>query len=254
MYRSFSHLLLITCFLIISACKTAIITTSVNTANIEVTNNISPTDSQLIKIYLPYKEALDKDMSRVISTSENEMVKEKPESNLTNFLADLLLEEGKFVVQQQGLNIHPAVSYFNYGGIRTPLPRGPITVGKIYELMPFDNELVFVQITGKQLAGFFNGIAAKGGDAIGGARFVISKKRAKNITIDGTPINDNSNYWVVTNDYIAGGGDGMEVFKTNTGYVDSGLKIRDLIINYLEKKQQKGEILSTGKDGRISYE
>ena len=56
------------------------------------------------------------------------MIKDKPESYLTNFLGDLLLIESVKVAQKNGLDIEPAVSFFNYGGIRTYLPEGEITV------------------------------------------------------------------------------------------------------------------------------
>ncbi len=254
MRLSFSYLLLITWFAVVISCKTNFVPTSSSTQNISVSNYETNTDSQLVQIYLPYKNILEKDMNRVISVSEKEMVKKRPESYLTNFLADLLLEEAKIDAKTSQLKIEPSISYFNYGGIRTFLPQGEVTVGKIFELMPFENEMVFLQLTGSQIQEFLNQLAKKGGDSLGGARFIISNEKAKEITIDGTKLNLNKKYWLVTNDYIAEGGDGLEVFTQRLEMIKSGKKIRDVIITHLEKKQKNGEMLTAKLDGRIKYE
>jgi 2',3'-cyclic-nucleotide 2'-phosphodiesterase (5'-nucleotidase family) len=227
---------------------------SVDARNISVSDSLNSLDSQVVTLYLPYKNILEKDMNRVISVSEEEMVKDKPESNLTNFLADLLLEQGKKSSQKAGLDFHPDISYFNYGGIRTSLPKGEITVGKIFELMPFENELVFIQLSGKQIQEFLDIIAGKGGDSVGGVRFVISDKKAKDVKIGGSPIDESADYWLATNDYVAGGGDDLLVFTQHSAFVNNGEKIREIIISYMEEQQKNGAKLKAVLDGRIRYE
>lgn len=254
MRLSFSYLLLITWFAVAISCKTNFVTTSSSTQNISVSNHQTNTDSQLVQIYLPYKNILEKDMNRVISISEKEMVKKRPESYLTNFLADLLLEEAKIDAKTSQLKIEPSISYFNYGGIRTSLPQGEVTVGKIFELMPFENEMVFLQFTGSQIQEFLNQLAKKGGDCLGGVRFVISNEKAKEITINGVKLDSSKKYWLVTNDYVAEGGDGLEVFTQRLEMIKSEKKIRDVLISNLERKQKNGEMLTAKLDGRIKYE
>jgi len=254
MRLSFSYLLLITWFVAAISCKTNFVPTSSSTQNISVPGNQTSIDSQLVQIYLPYKNILNKDMNRVISISEKEMVKKRPESYLTNFLADLLLEEAKIEATTKRLNIQPVISYYNYGGIRSFLPKGEITVGKIFELMPFENEMVFLQLSGDQIQEFLSQIAKKGGDSLGGARFIISNEKAKDITINGTQLDLNEKYWLVTNDYVAEGGDGLEVFTHRLEMIKSNKKIRDVILNHLEEKQKGGEILTAKLDGRIINE
>lgn len=254
MLRSFSYVLLITWLLLTISCKTTFVITNLTGENVSISDSVNTVDSQLIDMYLPYKMILEKDMSRVISTTGMEMDKDKPESKLTNFLADLLLEEGKIEAKAERLNFAPQISYFNYGGIRTSLPKGDITVGKIYELMPFENEMVFVQFSGRQVQEFFNAIAAKGGDSVGGAKFLISGEKAKNVQVSGENLSPDKNYWLVTNDYIANGGDGMTVFTQSEKLVNTGKKIRDVIISYLEKKQKEGVQITAQPDGRIKNE
>jgi len=254
MVRSFSIMVLITCFLLLLSCKSSYVSTDFHTQNITVTDDINPIDSQLVQLYLPYKKILEKDMGRVISFSEIEMVKGKPESGLTNLLSDLLLEEGQKAAVKNNLKIKPVVSFFNYGGIRTGLPKGEITVGKIFELMPFENEMVFIELTGQQLQQFFDIVAEHGGESVGGVRFVISNSNAKNITIDGENLVSDRKYWLVTNDYSANGGDGLEVFTQRSELINTGKKIRDVIISNFEERQKNGAVLTSNLDGRITNE
>lgn len=254
MVRSFSFTLLITWILITLSCKTTFISSDVKTKNISVDNNINAVDSQLVKIYLPLKNIIEKDMNRVISFSKEEMKKNKPESSLTNFLSDLLLYEGQKEAEKNNLQIHPVVSFFNYGGIRTSLPKGEITVGKIFELMPFENEMVYIQLTGDQLQQFCDIVAQNGGDGVGGVRFVISNGKAKNVVVDGQKPEPGNNYWLVTNDYSANGGDNLAVFTHRSELIGSGKKIRDVIISNLEERQKRAEVLVANLDGRISNE
>ncbi len=254
MVRSFSYTLLITWILLTLSCKTTFVSTEVKTQNISVADNIIPLDSQLVMLYLPYKNILEKDMGRVISFSENEMIKGKPESGLTNLLADLLLEEGQMDAMRNNLQIEPVVSFFNYGGIRTWLPKGDITVGKIFELMPFENEMVFIQLTGEQLQQFYDIVAENGGSSVGGVRFVISKGKANNIMIEGEKLKPESKYWMVTNDYSANGGDDLVVFTHRLELINSGKKIRDVIISNFEKRKINGVNLIENLDERIINE
>ena len=253
MRRSFSYTLLITCFFLAVACKTRYIHTSTESRNTFVTDSLIPVDSQLVNIYLPYKQKLENNISRVISISREEMVKNKPESNLTNFLADLLLEEGNRTTGEKGEIIEPDFSYLNYGGIRTFLPKGEITVEKIFELMPFENEMVFLKLTGNQVEEFMNAIAKKGGDSLGGVRFKIAGDKAIEIEVGGRKVDPGREYWLVTHDYVASGGDGLEVFTKRLEIVNTGRKIRDALISYMERKFENKEELFAEPDGRIVY-
>ncbi len=254
MCRTFSLFLLITYLLVAPACKSTYIPSSVSYQNINIDEQVNTIDSALVRSYLPYKEKLEADMNRVISVCEANMVKDKPESALTNLLADLLLEEGIVEAKTKGLNLKPEVSYFNYGGIRTGLNKGNITVGKVFEIMPFENEMVFVQLTGSQLQLFFDGVAKRNGDSVGGVRFKISGEKATQITISGQPLDTEKKYWMVTNDYVANGGDENDVLRQRSDYVVPNMKIRDAIIRNFEAKQKAGETIKAKTDGRISHE
>ena len=251
MRQTISYLLLITCLLFTFSCKTAFVQRSHDVENISVSEELGTMDSTIVKLYAPYKNILEKDMNRVLAISEKELVKDKPESLLTNFLADLLLEQGALVANDHQLNFTPAVSFFNYGGIRSSLPKGEITVGNIFELMPFENELVFIELKGDKMQAFMDYIADHGGGSVGGARMVIANDKANDVKIGGKEIDFNKNYWLVTNDYVAAGGDGLEMLAENEQFINSGEKIRDAIIDYLEELTNNNQHVNPKLDERI---
>lgn len=254
MQRTFTYTLLITCLLFIGACKTQYVKSSSDTNNVIVSDSLNQLDSQLVQIYLPYKKILEKDMNRVIAVSNKEMVKGKPESCLTNFLADLLLEEGSKYLKNSGQQFQPDISYLNYGGIRSYLPKGEITVGKIFEIMPFENEMVFLKLNGEQIQKFLNAVAGDGGDSVGGVRFKIADGKAAGIVVGEKSLQLDKSYWLVTNDYVAQGGDNLKILAERNEFVQSGKKIRDIIISHLENLNEQGDILSAETDGRITNE
>lgn len=254
MRQTISYLLLITCTIFIFSCKTQFVQKSYEIENVSVSEEVGTMDSTIVKLYRPYKNILEKDMNRVLAVSDVELGKGKPESLLTNFLADLLLEQGKVVAQNNELKLTPSVSFFNYGGIRSSLPKGEITVGNIFELMPFENEMVLLELKGKQMKAFLDYIADHGGGSVGGVKMLIANDKATDVKIGGEKIDYNKNYCLVTNDYVAAGGDGLEMLEENQQFINSGVKIRDAIIVHLEELGNKNQHISPKLDGRIAYE
>lgn len=108
------------------------------------------------------------------------------------------------------------VALHNRGGTRTSLLAGPVTRRDLFELVPFDNHLVTLTLTGSELAACFE--AALGGARSGldfsGLRVVVDVSGARpglaEITIDGRPLDSAADYRVTTNSFLAGGGDGYE--------------------------------------------
>lgn len=254
MCRTFSYTLLITWVLLTISCKTQFVQKSYETNNISISENAAEVDSQLVQLYSPFKRILEKDMQRVISVSDKEMVKDKPESALTNLLADLLMVEGSKNCTDLGFSFIPDFAIQNYGSIRVPLPKGEITVGNIFELMPFENELVYVKLSGKQVARLISFLIEEEESCISGIRLKIKDKTATEIKIGGKPLVLGNFYWIATSEFVAEGGDDFIIFKEKLDIKQSGIKIRDAIISYLEERQQKGELISVIPDGRIYYE
>lgn len=251
--RTITSLLLITSLIILNSCAFYQIQ-SAGTENLSNSQNLIGFDNQIVALYKPYKDSIEKEMNKVIAISDRELVKGKPESFLTNMIADLLLEEGKRIATEKNWNFNPDLSYQNYGGLRIPLPKGEITTGNIYELMPFENEVVFLNLSGNQLSELFDHLAARGGDSVAGVKFGIKEGKAVNILIGEKPLDPGKTYWLVTNDYVADGGDGLTVLGQRLNYKSGGETIRDVIIKHLEKKSEGGARISPSLDGRIYIE
>ena len=81
-------------------------------------------------------------MARVLAESAQPLEKKQPEGKLGDFVADACLQESCALTGVIDLAL------FNHGGLRRSLPMGCNNVGDVYELMPFDNELVVITLRG----------------------------------------------------------------------------------------------------------
>lgn len=130
----------------------------------------------------------------------------------------------------------------NGGRLRVPIAAGNITMGNLYEVMPFDNTLVKMNLKGSDLKRVIeNGIENTnvGWVQVSGVKVYYDKSAAagKRITAmfleDGTPIDMNKYYSVVTNDFMASGGDQYDFTGAKDIY-DTGIPIRDSLASALE--------------------
>ena len=154
----------ISVILFLFSCSQHLYVNQITTKNIPVNTQTSITDSLIQSVLNPYRDSIEHDMSKLVAISSTPLKKEKPESKLTNLVADILLEYGTEYCNINKLNLKPDASYVNYGGLRASLPQGEITVGNIFELMPFENELVLIKITGESIQKMADRIAGRGGD------------------------------------------------------------------------------------------
>jgi len=141
----------------------------------------------------------------------------------------------------------------NNGGLRASLPHGEITRGKIFELMPFENEMIVLELDGETTLELVNFIAEKGGMPVAGLTLVIENNKPQNITINGKPFDKNKTYKVVTSDYLANGGDKLSMLNKRLNDKLTGIKIRDAIIEYFIEQNKKGVTITSSLDGRIKY-
>lgn len=250
-----SRLILVFCaILFLFSCHQHLVVREVNTMNIAVDSMAGPLDPVLESIVQPYRDSIEKEMSTLVAISSEALVKGKPESKLTNLVADLLIDFGISYCLEHDLQVSPDISYVNYGGIRASLPKGEITVERIFELMPFENEIVLIRISGESFLEMAGKIAERGGEGIAGMKLGISNGKVSSLTTAGKPIDTASYYWVVTNDYIANGGDQMTMFNNPFDRINTGMKIRDLLIKSLGDKYKRDGIINGEEDGRIFNE
>jgi len=209
------------------------------------------TDSAIYKFIEPYRDSVKARMSEVIGFSEHHLVPEKPESALSSFVADLVLAEGIKFLANSGISDVPTISVINIRGLRAPLPEGEITIGHAFKLMPFENQMTAVKLNGSQMVELFNHIALSNGDGISGASFRLEGENASEILIAGNPLQADKNYWVITSDFVASGGDGYIIFQEGESKLVAPVKIRDIIIAGIRELHSRGEKVTGGQVQRI---
>ncbi len=199
----------------------------------------------------PYKDSLQAVMEEVLGYNKARLIKNKPETPLSNFVADLLLEAGINELRERGKEMHPAVSVINIKGLRAQLPEGEVTVGNIFELMPFENQMVILEMKGKDIRDLYRHIGASNGDGLAGGRLEYGKGELISATVGKQKIVDDQLYYVVTSDYLAGGGDHYTMFARAREKYVSSQKIRDLIIDHIRELTKSNQIIDPSTSRRV---
>jgi hypothetical protein len=211
----------------------------------------APEDSVAIRLIRPYKVQIDREMNAVLIQSDAEAVKGMPEGTLGNLVCDLVLSRVGEYASAKGLK--PDFVLLNNGGLRTSLPSGAITLGKVFELMPFENEVVAVTLSGAKTLECLHYIARSKGMPVAGLRAVLTDSTCAEIEIQGKPFDSNRSYVVITSDYLAYGGDKMRFFANPENYQLLGIKLRDLLVEGMTSLNREGKTLQPKKDRRLTY-
>lgn len=185
--------------------------------------------------------------AQVVASTKVDLIGErtvvrKRESNLSNLIADGM----RWKTQNAGVQI----SFQNGGGVRATIPAGPISVGKIYEVLPFANTLVVVDLKGSEvLSSLENGVSQweQGSgrflSGVAGLRYAfdLSKPVGSRVTSvevetkDGfKPLDPAATYRTVVNSFIASGGDGFTALRDAKGArYDTGFSDAESFLEYV---------------------
>jgi 2',3'-cyclic-nucleotide 2'-phosphodiesterase (5'-nucleotidase family) len=140
----------------------------------------------------------------------------------------------------------------NYGGLRVnEIGSGPLLVSEMYELMPFDNTLVLVALSGTELTQFVRHMIRSGGWPVSSGVRIAGTAEDPSVTLRGESIIDGATYYVAMPDYVANGGSdsGMLIGKRQ---LDSGQLIRDVLIDYAAKVSEPIRVTADGRRFSIS--
>jgi 2',3'-cyclic-nucleotide 2'-phosphodiesterase (5'-nucleotidase family) len=208
-------------------------------------------DSVIEKEIQPYRDGMSGKMNEVIATSEIALTKGQPESLLGNLFSDACLEVANEIYYASTYS-KADFAFFNNGGLRAEIPKGSITRGNVFELMPFENELVVISLGGNDVKKIIEYMASKDGVPVSNLRFGIREKMPVDIMINGQPFDSTKSYKAVTSDYLANGGD-QYFFLADLKREYLNLKIRDVMIQYFQQKSKEGKAITASLDKRISY-
>lgn len=205
-------------------------------------------DSSAVALLAPYKETIDK-MYDVIGVSTEKMDKGRPESLLSNLVAEVVRQAAAKV-----LNKPADMGLVNMGGLRNILPAGDITEANVYEILPFENSLCVMTMRGLYMKDLLASIASLNGEGVSGIRMEITEKgKLLNATIGGKPIDDNKLYTVATIDYLADGNGSMVAFlQAEKRVCPENVTLRDLFLEYVKAQTAAGQKITSKLDGRIT--
>ena len=229
-------------------CKAPLNLASVHTEkNIYITDSL--TDDEAMDAFIqPYKHELEGKMNTKISHTDTELNKSGDNSNLGSLLADYTFEGADEWAKKN--NLPPVdAAVINIGGIRTIIPKGDILTKQIYEVMPFENEIVIVKLHGKDVEGLFDYyLATQKNNPVSHLIIETDNQSISKKLINGKPVDYNKDYYIATSDYLAMGGDNMAFFGKGK-LIATGIKMRDL---FIEKFKQNPNI-SAPDDIRLIF-
>lgn len=245
----FTNIILLAALL--AGCRTEYSLTGQQAQRLPIDQSVA-VDSSLVRFLQPYKQQLDRTMTEVLVRATTRIEKGQPNGPLNDLLTDAMIAQ---VRQKTGQTVD--VSHLNYTGIRNNLPLGDITVGSIYEVMPFDNALTLVTMNGEGLMRFLNHFVTHDGTlVVGGIRATVRDKKVESLTFtNGRTFSPTDTYLVAMSDYIANGGSDVTFMnEIQRKREEPNYLLRDAFIDYFRQLGKSGQPLKTTSDGRITFQ
>ncbi len=212
-------------------------------------DSLSESDSEMLFLISQYRDSISQSLSRVLCQSNEIMDAYRPESSEMRVLSDVMLAQMQKYADENNLP-SPTFAMINVGGIRTILPQGPVTLGDVFQIAPFENYGVIVEVDSACIRKIMNHVALRGGEALSGCKITIEDTIATNITIAGKPLQSGVVYRLATLDYLVDGGDAFDMFWGCKRY-DSQALFRNMIVDYFTTFGQKNIAIKDPADQRI---
>ena len=214
-------------------------------------------DAQVAALLAPFIARAEASLKEVVGEAADTFVfgnrlTRYQETSLGNMITDANAWYFRTVYNQ---NIDFA--FHNGGNMRAELPKGPLTREQILTVLPFENYLYIVSLTGSQILELFDYIATipQGNGAFPQfskeVRYTIDipNKTISGLTIGGAPVDRNKTYRFCTNDFLLAGGDGYTVLTKAQDPFNTSLLLSYVVIEYINS--QSG-IITPSTDGRMT--
>jgi len=194
-----------------------------------------------------YKDSIDLKLDRIVGYSEGlytktDFDKTNFNSSLGNLVADILFTQSDSIFnEQEGKKIDFVLQ--NHGGIRSSLFKGDIKLTDIYKILPFENEIVIIEVLGETVEEIITFLRKEiNPHPISGISIGTNKALIKGKLID-----PSKKYYISTNDYLLNGGDNMFFLEKNSRVYRLGYSLRDAFINFTKSNLK----LSSNIDNRF---
>lgn len=184
----------------------------------------------------------------VIAYSTEEMVSGYPESALSNWFVDILMDKVKRLAGKK-----VDIGIVNFGGIRIDMPKGEVILDDMLSMFPFKNQLVYVEQSGKQIRAILEGMAARRFQVLGGVRVVAEDGRLVSAEIGGEPLQDDKVYGLATISFLLGGGDGLSLDHNALSItIFDDVDVIDAILEHVYAETAAGRPIEYKTDGRVT--
>ena len=214
-----------------------------------------PSVDKMLEAYTPKVRALNE----VIGKLKGELAKGGiGAGSMGNFVADAIRDRAQVKLGKPVL-----LAITNSGGLRkNSIAEGDLKVSDIFEVLPFENALVSLDLTGEQLLKFM-GIVLAHRDAQSGARIVfrVNDQKANelvsvNLRRDGQDkeIDPKATYTIVTIDYLVKRGGDYSILQEAKNMLPLNLTLRDAVIDYVKAETAAGRPIRNTLDGRFSQD
>lgn len=220
----------------------------------EISPGLSERDPQLEALVRRYADIADVALNEPLCSLTEDLVGERARERETS-LGDLVAD---VVRRSSGAD----VALINGGGIRAGVRKGPVRLKDLYAALPFENYVVVLELTGRQLLqALEHGVSwvaeGQGGfPQVSGLRFTWSParesgRRVRAVFVGDEPLEPDRRYRVATHDFLAAGGDGYRIFlEARPGRTPPGRRVRDLVAEFL----RRAETCAPPPTGRILEE
>ncbi len=207
-----------------------------------------PVDSAWVEHVARWNADVAPVAAQVLGNASVALHRRRPESTIGDFITDAMRAD-----------VRADVALQNPGGMRADLDAGPITRGDVYAIMPFDNTIVTMELTGAQLKlALEQSLRGERVTQVSGVRYVFdsskpSLQRITQLTLaDGTPVDEAKTYTVAANNFMASGGDQYDALAQGKNRNDTARLIRAAMEAYVQALTAGGSSLELRGDGRIT--
>lgn len=226
---------------------------SVKAEVIPVTESI-PDDPEIQKVIAPLAAEIKASFGQpLVQAPQGVFRGRRGEENLLGYwVSDVMRQAAQHLV---GAPVRFAIT--NGGGLRANLRPGQLKVGDIFELMPFENELVVIELTGAEVIQVVKeGLLRRGGEPCSGVKVKVEgTPQQATLTVtweDGSPIDPEAMVKVATTDYLYGGGDSIPTLKKGRKPFTTGVTLRQMLLDQCAALGKAGKDLLPPAPGRYS--
>lgn len=232
------HFVVFVTFISFLSCKKKNYTlTNIDGKLIVISDSIQSIDS-INSFVAPYRNRINEILDSTLAYAPRMITKNVGEYNTTagNLMADIVLSQANPIFKSRtGKEIDFVL--LNYGGIRSIISKGKITARTAYQVMPFENAIVIVELNGKSVRELVSFLINSGTPhPIAGLQVILdSNNNLQSVNIKGKPFDEESSYFIATSSYLLNGGDKMNFFKNNLSVTEVDYMIRNAMIDYFKK-------------------